>query len=306
MLILPAAIPAASTAAGPISPINAAWLGAPSRPVLLPQYGHLLLLFPLANATISCASITVEAGRYLLLARFPEQGPLSVELLSPASRRATGAALLALWLSPPFVADMARFLGIPHDVRQLLDGVPLLQGDELSLILVELAGAVQHPAAPAIAEELFLEAAGELLRLMRLRHQALLALAHHRRNTVADLLPRLLQARQFVEARYTEPFKTQDVAAYVALSEFHFARLFSAAFDLTVRQYVIRLRLDEARRLLEQPGASVTETALHVGYSSLSSFIHAFSRRFGLSPARYQAQRENQQDLTSRSAGDAL
>lgn len=134
-----------------------------------------------------------------------------------------------------------------------------------------------------------MEVVGEVMRLMRLRHQALLRLAQHKDSTTADLLSRLLQARQFIEASYTERFKTRDVADYVALSEFHFARLFKTAFDITVRQYVIRLRLDKARHLLEQPQSTVTGVALEAGYGSLSSFIHAFTERFGASPAQYRA-----------------
>ena len=33
---------------------------------------------------------------------------------------------------------------------------------------------------------------------------------------------------------------------------------------------------------------TVTAVALDVGYSSLSSFIHAFRRRFGVTPSYYQ------------------
>lgn len=298
MLILPTQAPVMTAANGPISPLNAVWPGWLYRRLALPQWGHLLLVFPLGETAVSCSRITIHPARYLMLMSAVQQHAFTLEALEPQ----TGPArILVLWLSPAFIADMARFLNIPDNLRQLLHGVPLLHGDQMSGLLAELAAACHPPVAPAVSEDLFLEVVGEVLRLMRLRHQALLGLASYKRRTVADLLPRLLQARQYIEARYARPFKTQDVADYVALSEFHFARLFKAAFDITVRQYVIRLRLDEARRWLERPGTNVTETAFQVGYSSLSSFIHAFTRQFGVSPARYQAHMKNEQDLTSPS-----
>lgn len=291
MLILPGKPPVVTAAGGPVSPLNALWLGAPGPPVPLLQWDHLVLAFPVGEAAVSFPDVTVDAAQYVLFAP-TDHSTLTMDVVARSPGDADDAAVLVLWLSPPFIGDMARFLGIPDSLGELLSGLPLLRGDQLSAILLELSRSCRRVGATDITESLFLEVVGELLRMMRLRHQALLALSHHKQSTVADLLPRLLHARQFVEARYAQRLKVKDVADYVAISEFHFARLFKTAFDTTVRQFVIRLRLEKARRLLEQPGATVTATAADVGYGSLSSFIHAFSRRFGLSPAQYQRQRE--------------
>lgn len=277
-----------ATAGGPVSPLNALWLAAPAAPVALPQWGHLLLVFPLGEAVVSFPDVTVDAGYYVLFAP-TESGMLTIDSVI---RSADDVAGLVLWLSPPFIRDMARFLDIPDALEVLLSGLPLLRGDQMSAILAQLAACCRAGGTAEATEGLFLEVIGEVLRLMRLRHRALLALGDHRQSTVADLLPRLLRARQLVEARYTEKLKVKEVADYVAISEFHFARLFKTAFDTTVGQFIIRLRLEKARRLLEQPGATVTETAVAVGYGSLSTFIHAFRGRFGLSPTQYQARLE--------------
>jgi AraC-like DNA-binding protein len=203
---------------------------------------------------------------------------------------------LVLLLSPGFILDMADFLKIPPGLNQLLHNVPLPQGDELSYLLAELANACKFPMQLALADELLLDVVGEVLRLLRLRQQALDALAQRKQSTIDDLLPRLLQARQLVEARFLDDLKVEDVAMAVALSEFHFARLFKAAFGESLYQFIKRLRLDEARHHLLANDVSVTELGLQVGYSSLSSFIHAFRRRFGLSPAQYREQLQNEQD----------
>jgi len=274
---------------GPVSPLNAVWHGELRRHAGLPQLGHLLLIFPLGERAFSCAGVTVEPSQYILLTPRPNHHAVVLDLLES---QAEASPVLVLWLSPPFLADLARFLDIPEDLQQLLHSQPLLQGDPISSAAAELAAACRSGLAPEITEDLFLEVAGEVLRLMRLRHQALQKMSRHKDGTVADLLPRLLLARQFVEARYAEDFRSQEVADRAGLSEFHFARLFRTAFDISLRQQVIHLRLDAARRLLEIPGNTVTETTFQVGYGSLSSFIHAFSKRFGLSPAQYRARVE--------------
>jgi AraC-like DNA-binding protein len=251
--------------------------------------GHLLLIFPLGESAFSCAGITIESSHYILLTPGANHHIVALDLLES---QAEASPMLVLWLSPPFLAEMARFLHIPDDLQQLLHGQPLLQGDPISSAAAELAAACRSGLDPEITEDLFLEVVGEVLRLMRLRHQALQKMARHKDGIVADLLPRLLLARQFIEARYTEDFRSQEVAERAGLSEFHFARLFRTAFDISPRQHVIHLRLDAARRLLEIPGNTVTEAAFQVGYGSLSSFIHAFSKRFELSPAQYRARVE--------------
>jgi AraC-like DNA-binding protein len=286
MLILLNDIPPVTPVLGPVSPLNAIWYGTPRQRIRLPQPGHLLLVFPLNDTTVSCSDITVSGRQYILLAPSPDSQPVHLDVLGPDADQ---AQILVLWFSPPFITEMAGFLQIPDNLQQLLHGLPLLQGDQLSMVVAELAANCRLAPIPDILEDLLLEIIGELLRLMRLRHQALQRLASHRLDTVADVLPRLLQARQFVEARFSQKFKTREIADSIGLSEFHFARLFKTAFDVPVRQYVIRLRLDAARRLLEQPEASVTGTAYSLGYASLSSFIHAFTSRFGISPAQYQA-----------------
>ncbi len=282
MLILPPAPPPAQTAHGPLSPLNAAWVGAPRHTMALPRHGHLMLLLALDEAEVIASEAAVPAGHYVWLA--PSAHPL---ILQPAPARP--GRVLALWISPPFVAEMARFLGIPDEVRHLLDGLPLPQGDEVSSVAQALAAHCRRGPAGDRAEDHFLEVVGEVLRLMRLRHEALRRLARHRARTLADLVPRLMRARQFLEAELARPLRTREVAARVGLSEFHFARLFAAAFGVTVRQHLIHLRLTAARRWLEQPGMTVTEAALAVGYGSLSAFVTAFARRFGLSPGQYQA-----------------
>lgn len=286
MLILRSNMLAAVTTDTPVTPLNAVWTGMLRRPMTLPQLGHLFLFFPLGETAVSCANSLIDGDHYLWVTRPTKERPYTVIPQHPAHAE---TRLLLLLLSPDFIADMAGFLGIPPDFEHLLHDVPLRQGDILTTLLQLLATVDDDEEAT----DLFLEVVGQALHLLRLRHEALQKLSGHRQSTVADLLPRLLQARQFIEAHTFDPFKTSDVAAHVALSESHFARLFKTAFGVTVHQYRLRLRLDWARHLLEQPQASVTDTALAVGYRSLSAFIYAFRRRFAVSPSEYQARFQN-------------
>lgn len=275
-------------AQGPCSPLNRVWLGQVTRPFPLPNLGHIYLIFP-GETAVACNNVTLNPNQYTWLTQIDEPVILTGTAVPQAP-------CLVLLLSPGFALDMADFLGISPDLNQLMHNVPLPQGDELSYLLADMVAACTPPANLALVEELMLEIVGELLRLLRLRQQALAALAQRRQSTVDDLLPRLLQARQLVEARFLDELQVVDVATAVSLSEFHFARLFKAAFGESLYQFIKRLRLDEARRRLLASEVAITELGLQMGYSSLSSFIHAFRRRFGLSPAQYRDQLQNEQE----------
>lgn len=60
---------------------------------------------------------------------------------------------------------------------------------------------------------------------------------------------------------------------------------------LSVYAYLQECRMQAAQSLLAEHGHSVTETALEVGYSSLSHFSALFRRRFGVSPSTMRSGR---------------
>ena len=90
-------------------------------------------------------------------------------------------------------------------------------------------------------------------------------------------LARLLRARDRLHDAPTEAPTVAALAAEVRLSRAHFLRSFVRAFGVTPHDYRTAVRLDLAKRALAR-GASVTETCLDAGFSSLGSFSSLFTR----------------------------
>lgn len=63
--------------------------------------------------------------------------------------------------------------------------------------------------------------------------------------------------------------------------------------QLQFRDLAQQLRFERARELLAQPGATVAQVALHLGFSDAANFTRAFKRELGVAPSTYQAQRES-------------
>ncbi|MFE6894647.1 GlxA family transcriptional regulator [Streptomyces sp. NPDC057694] len=78
-----------------------------------------------------------------------------------------------------------------------------------------------------------------------------------------------------------------DLAAKVAVSPRHLARLFQEELHTTPAKFVEQVRFDTARRLLDR-GLSVTDSAFRSGFGSLEAQRRAFTNRLGVSPRAYQ------------------
>lgn len=99
---------------------------------------------------------------------------------------------------------------------------------------------------------------------------------------------RLCRARDYLAARYNERLRLETGAQEACLSPFHFSRLFTTAFGETPHEFVTRVRIDEAKRLLLSENRSVTDICFNVGYESLGSFSSRFRSLTGLSPAAFR------------------
>ncbi len=74
------------------------------------------------------------------------------------------------------------------------------------------------------------------------------------------------------------------LARLVGLNRTKLALGFKEMFGISVQAYWRDVRLDRARELLRNHHARVTDVALSLGYSELSSFTRAFNRKFGVLP----------------------
>ena len=98
----------------------------------------------------------------------------------------------------------------------------------------------------------------------------------------------LVRARHLFDDGFARPVSLDSAAAAAGLSKFHFVRVFRDAYGVTPHRYLVRRRLDEARRLLGESGDSVTDICFAVGFESLGSFCSVFRRETGVTPGAYR------------------
>ena len=107
-----------------------------------------------------------------------------------------------------------------------------------------------------------------------------------RASRVRGGLSRATQSRvlELIDARLDRGVSIEELAREASLSPSHFMRAFKQAFGRPPHQHILALRLDRARRLLDQPDASLSDIALRTGFADQAHFTRLFKRQFGVTP----------------------
>ncbi|HWK07628.1 MAG TPA: helix-hairpin-helix domain-containing protein [Puia sp.] len=102
--------------------------------------------------------------------------------------------------------------------------------------------------------------------------------------TKVDLHKKLKLALKYMQENMEGEVTLAKLSDTAHLSPFHFLRLFKATYELTPMQYLTRLRMKKACRLLKTTNRSVGWISDSCGFESQSSFIRLFKKEFGTTP----------------------
>ena len=104
----------------------------------------------------------------------------------------------------------------------------------------------------------------------------------------------LARAVTWAEAHYTEEISLERLAEEAGVSPRHVDRMFSEAYGITPKAYIVKLRMHKACALLRRTEKSITDIAFECGYSDSNYFARVFRKSCGMSPQRY---RKNGSDI---------
>ncbi|WP_372635298.1 response regulator [Cohnella sp.] len=126
------------------------------------------------------------------------------------------------------------------------------------------------------------------------------------RAIAADLMRQLRGARnlgarnnmekvlKYLESHYADPMLSlKGVAAAFRMSDTYLSRTLKEEMNVNFVKYLIRVRMNKARELLEATDLSTTEIAERVGFSDYPHFSKTFKKVFGLTPTEDRKQRRS-------------
>lgn len=101
------------------------------------------------------------------------------------------------------------------------------------------------------------------------------------------LYRRIVEAKIFIDVHYALPIDLNNISEEAYFSKFHFIRLFKSAYGVTPHQYLIKVRIENAKLLLAKENP-VSQVCFTIGFESISSFTALFKKLTGITPSAYQ------------------
>lgn len=96
------------------------------------------------------------------------------------------------------------------------------------------------------------------------------------------------EVQQYMEAKFADKISVEEIAQKFALSRRNFIRRFKNATANTPLEYIQRVRVEAAKKLLETELLSISEVMSKVGYKDEKAFRQIFKKHAGLSPINYK------------------
>ena len=100
-----------------------------------------------------------------------------------------------------------------------------------------------------------------------------------------DTFDRLLE---YVREHFNEDMTQQELSERFFLNPVYISQLFRKRTGMTYQNYLTRLRIDRARRYLEETDLMVYEISERVGYSDTAYFSRVFEKTTGIRPTDYR------------------
>lgn len=97
------------------------------------------------------------------------------------------------------------------------------------------------------------------------------------------------RVRELIEKNISQPLTIPELAVEVGINTTKLKQLFKQEFGNTIFGYLTEIRLDQAKRLLEEGELPIGDIAHQIGYKHPQHFTAAFKRKFGYTPSEIRS-----------------
>lgn len=92
----------------------------------------------------------------------------------------------------------------------------------------------------------------------------------------------------YITKNFSQQISLDEICTHCGYSPSYFCRIFKKTTGLTFVQYLTKIRLEHARRLLFTTDLSAVQICYECGFGSIRNFNRAFKKAFGMSPLEYK------------------
>ena len=93
----------------------------------------------------------------------------------------------------------------------------------------------------------------------------------------------------YIQENYSKDISLDDVSGQVNISPYYFSKIFKEETGENFIEYLTRIRIEKAKKLLEDEKVSVKEAGIQSGYSDPNYFSRIFKKQMDMTPSEYKA-----------------
>ena len=93
---------------------------------------------------------------------------------------------------------------------------------------------------------------------------------------------------EYMEINMQHEITISKLAEISNVSKFYYIRLFKELTNQTPMEYLTNLRLEYAKRLMENNSWNITQVSYEVGFNRMGYFARKFKQKFGMTPTEYK------------------
>ena len=100
------------------------------------------------------------------------------------------------------------------------------------------------------------------------------------------------EAVTYIRFNIDQPLSLSHIADTLGVHPSHLSRAFKKELGMTLTEYINKLRIEEAKYLLDQGNVSVTDAALSVGFTDPNYFSKVFTKWEHVTPHDYRKRKK--------------
>ena len=102
--------------------------------------------------------------------------------------------------------------------------------------------------------------------------------------------------KNYIDEHFTQNIKIEDLAEQIFYSPDYFCKLFKEKFGITPKAYILDMRINFAKKLLNETQLSLTKISELCGFSDYVQFNKFYKKKEHISPSDARAKKEKHPD----------
>lgn len=107
-------------------------------------------------------------------------------------------------------------------------------------------------------------------------------------NITSNNLTLIRKSVQYMNEHYNTNPSLEEVAHYVGLNAAYFSTLFKKEMGINFSNYIVKLKVEQGKRLLKNSNLPLITIAVELGFDSQSYFSNVFKKHTGMTPKQYR------------------